>query len=124
MGYTVLIKPPPVQVSEIHGKWYREHVETENCCGSAEFIKLYAYELVQHEIVVRWDMDVALLAPMDDLFDAMLFSKNSPQGIAAQRLELQHPKDPLPDQIDAFFTRDNASAQPWGKKIKAFRVAF
>lgn len=116
LGYIVLIKASPVQVSEIKGKWYREHVEHENCCGSAEFIKLYAYELTSHEIVVHWDMDVAVLAPMDDLYDAMLFSRDSPEGKAARgRLELQHPEVPLPDQIDAYFTRDVTSAQPWEK---------
>jgi hypothetical protein len=115
-GYTVLVKPSPVQVQEIQGTWYRNHVEGENCCGSAEFIKLYAYELITHDIVVHWDMDVAVLAPMDDLFDAMLFSKDSPEGQAARlRLERQHPEEDLPDQIDAYFTRDITSAQPWEK---------
>lgn len=116
LGYTVLVKPSPVQVQEIQGTWYRNHVEGENCCGSAEFIKLYAYELITHDIVVHWDMDVAVLAPMDDLFDAMIFSKDSPEGQAARlRLERQHPNEDLPDRIDAYFTRDITSAQPWEK---------
>jgi hypothetical protein len=114
LGYTVLIKPTPVQLDEIQGVWYRKHVEDENCCGSSEFIKLYAYSLTDFPIVVHWDMDVAVLAPMDDLFDAMIFSKDSTEGMAARnRLERQHPEDLLPDQIDAFFTRDITSAQPW-----------
>jgi hypothetical protein len=114
LGYTVLVKPAPVLVEEIQDGWYKNHVENENCCGSAEFIKLYAYELTDHEIVVHWDMDVALLQPMDDLFDAMLFSKDSDEGKAARsRLEVQHPEVPLPDVIDAYFTRDITSAQPW-----------
>jgi hypothetical protein len=114
LGYTVLIKPPLISVSDIQGKWYRDHVESENCCGSAEFVKLYAYELTDHPIVVHWDMDVALLKPMDDLFDSMLYEKSSPEGQAARaRLELQHPDEPLPDRIDAYFTRDITSARPW-----------
>lgn len=116
LGYVVLVKPPPVKVDEIVNVWYRNHVEQENCCGSAEFIKLYAYELTDHEIVVHWDMDVAVLQPMDDLFDAMIFDKDSPEGKAArQKIELQHPNEPLPDVIDAYFTRDITSAQPWEK---------
>ena len=114
LGYTVLVKPPPIRVDEIQEGWYRNHVENENCCGSAEFIKLYAYELMDHEIVVHWDMDVAVLQSMDDLFDAMLFDKDSKEGRAArERLEVQHPSQPLPDKIDAYFTRDVTSAQPW-----------
>jgi hypothetical protein len=114
LGYTVLIKPSPIQLDEIQGLWYKQHVEGENCCGSAEFIKLYAYTLTNHPIVVHWDMDVAVLAPMDDLFDAMIYPKDSIEGIAARgRLERQHPNEVLPDSIDAFFTRDITSAQPW-----------
>lgn len=26
---------------DIKGEWLRNHIEAENCCGSAEFIKLY-----------------------------------------------------------------------------------
>jgi hypothetical protein len=50
--------------------------------------------------------------PMDDLFDAMLYDKDSPEGRAARnRLYIQHPgKQKLPDRIDAFFTRDVATA--------------
>ncbi|KAG7344636.1 hypothetical protein IV203_019032 [Nitzschia inconspicua] len=114
LGYTSLVRPSPVVLEDIQPGWYKDHVEGENCCGSAEFIKLYAYTLDQHPIVVHWDLDVALFQPMDDLFDAMLFDKESIQGRQArQRLNVQHPHKPLPDTIDAYFTRDITSAQPW-----------
>jgi alpha-N-acetylglucosamine transferase len=114
LGYRVLIRPSPVLLDDIQPGWYRDHVEMENCCGSAEFIKLYSYTLTEYPITVHWDLDVALLQPMDDLFDAILFDKNSFRGRQARRkLDLQHPHRPLPDRIDAFFTRDITSAQPW-----------
>jgi hypothetical protein len=114
LGYTVLIRPSPVLLDDIRPGWYRDHVEMENCCGSAEFIKLYSYTLTEYPITVHWDMDAALFQPMDDLFDAILFDKDSPRGQQARRnLDLQHPHRPLPDRIDAFFTRDITSAQPW-----------
>ena len=118
LGYKILIKPSPVLMKEITPGWYHDHVEGENCCGSTEFIKLYAYTLVEHPIVVHWDMDVAILQPLDDLYDSMLFEKDTPQGkLARQNLvnfnQLQHPHQPLPDTIDAYFTRDITSAQPW-----------
>mmetsp|Transcript_31201 Transcript_31201/g.47788 ORF Transcript_31201/g.47788 Transcript_31201/m.47788 type:complete len:484 (+) Transcript_31201:84-1535(+) len=115
-GYKTLIKDTPVKREDIKGQWYRDHVESENCCGSAEFIKLYAYTLTEHPVVVHWDMDVAILKPLDDLFDAILYDKTSDRGKTARaNLELQHPEVPLPDKIDAFITRDITSAQPWEK---------
>lgn len=114
LGYTSLVRPSPVLLDEIQPGWYRDHVEAENCCGSAEFVKLYAYTLTEHPLHVHWDMDVAVLQPMDDLFDAMLFGQDTPQGRRARsQIELQHPHRPLPDRIDAFFTRDVTSARPW-----------
>lgn len=41
LGYTILIKDHPVRKEDIKGEWLRNHIESENCCGSAEFIKLY-----------------------------------------------------------------------------------
>jgi hypothetical protein len=114
LGYTALVKPSPVLLEDIKPGWYSSHVEAENCCGSAEFIKLYAYTLLEHPIAVHWDMDVAIFKPMDDLFDSMLYPQDSPMGKHSRaRLQLQHPERPLPKQIDAFFTRDITSAQPW-----------
>jgi hypothetical protein len=62
--------------------------------------------LTEHVIVVFWDLDVILLQPMHDLFDAMLYPKESDLGpLARSRLQLQHPShQKLPDRIDAFFT--------------------
>jgi hypothetical protein len=114
LGYTSLIKPSPIVPDDIQPGWYRDHVEGENCCGSAEFIKLYAYTLMDHPITVHWDMDVAIFQPMDDLFDSMLHDKDTFQGqLARSKLDVQHPDRPLPPIIDAFFTRDVTSAQPW-----------
>jgi hypothetical protein len=114
LGYTSMIQPSPVLLTDIEPGWYRDHVEAENCCGSKEFIKLYAYTLLDHPIVIHWDMDVAILKPLEDVYDSMLYPADSPQGMQARRrLQVQHPERPLPDPIDAFFTRDITSAQPW-----------
>jgi len=114
MGYTSLIKDSPVLLEEIKEGWYRDHVEGENCCGSKEFIKLYAYELEQHPVVVHWDLDVAVLQPMDDLFDSIIHDSTTTRGKEARlRLDLQFPSQPLPERIDAFFTRDVTSSVPW-----------
>ena len=41
LGYTLLVQDHPVKQEDIKGEWLRNHIEGENCCGSAEFIKLY-----------------------------------------------------------------------------------
>ena len=83
-----------------------------------------AYTLTQHPVVVHWDLDVAVLQPMDDLYDAMIFDKDSPRGKAArERIAVQHKSKPLPDVIDAFVTRDVTSAQPT-EKVQAVQGGF
>jgi hypothetical protein len=124
LGYIPIIKPTPVDISQLPEGYYKSHVENENCCGSKEFIKLYAYTLTDHPIVVHWDLDTAVLQPMDDLYDAMLFDKDSPEGQAARsRLALQRPLTVLPDRIEAFITRDVTSAAPW-EKVQAVQGGF
>ncbi|GKY98801.1 hypothetical protein MPSEU_000836300 [Mayamaea pseudoterrestris] len=125
LGYIALIKPTPVNVSAVRTDWYSTHVEGENCCGSAEFIKLYAYTLMNHPIYVHWDLDTAVLQPLDDLYDAILFDKDSPQGQAARsRIRVQRPHvQKIPDRIDAFLTRDVTSATPW-EKVQAVQGGF
>lgn len=126
LGYKIMIRDHPVKKDDIRGEWLRNHVEGENCCGSAEFIKLYAYHLTDHPVVVHWDMDVAVLRPMDDLYDVMIYPSDHPRHVAARSsIELQHPYEEAvrgggsgsgsgwPDRVDAFLTRDVTSSQPW-----------
>ncbi|GAX14845.1 hypothetical protein FisN_29Lh053 [Fistulifera solaris] len=125
LGYIPLVYDTPVDIQSINNEWYKQHVEGENCCGSKEFIKLYAYTLMEYPIVVHWDLDVAVLKPMDDLYDAMLYDQNSERGSEArQKLHLQRPQyQTLPDRIDAFFTRDVTSSAPW-EAVQAVQGGF
>lgn len=118
----VLIEKPPVEVHEIRGDYLRDNIETEWCCGSAEFIKLYAYTLPE-PLVVHIDVDFLFLKPMDDLFDAILYPKDSVKGqLARSRVPLEKPElvassSLLPDTIDAFITRDWAQVIPGRKAL-------
>lgn len=126
LGYIPLVKETPVDISSItNNEWYKNHVEGENCCGSKEFMKLYAYTLMEHPIVVHWDLDVVVLKPMDDLYDAMLYDKDSNRGkVARGRLHIQRPQyQELPDRIDAFITRDVTSGAPW-EAVQAVQGGF
>jgi len=131
LGYEPRVVGTPVEVGEIRGEYLRAHVEQENCCGSKEFIKLYAYTLTEHPLVVHWDLDVVVLKPMDDLFDAMLLPEGAPRQQRKdllERLHLQRPSVQIPNvlsrrQIDAAFTRDVTSAAPW-ERVQAVQGGF
>lgn len=100
IGYNVLIRPTAVDVNRIKNKQYKIDIEAKGCCGSKEFMKLWAYTLVDYPIVVHLDTDCFLNKPFDELFDAMLTGNAS---------ELTLPtmfNKPLPPKIDFFFTRD------------------
>ena len=70
-------------------------------------------------------MDVAVLQPLDDLYDVMIYPSSHPLNIAArERIERQHPEtEKWPERVDAFLTRDITSAKPW-EKITAVQGGF
>lgn len=87
-GWIVLEKPLPVQLAEIKNEVYAEKVralfcvdsgllcrsiyyiltlqqmKNSGCCGAAEFLKLWAYTLVQYHRVVHLDMDSIIFRNM------------------------------------------------------------
>ena len=72
LGYTTLIRNIPFEKNDIRGQYLREHIDGASCCGAKEYLKLYAYTLVQHPIAVVLDLDSLILQPLDDLYDALL----------------------------------------------------
>ncbi len=56
LGYHIIVKDSPVKISEIRGDYLRKNVHKEWCCGADEFIKLYAYKIHSHPIVVHTDI--------------------------------------------------------------------
>ncbi len=123
LGFEVKVVNPPILQSDIKGEYLRKNIHKERCCGADEFIKLFAYTL-PHEIIVHVDMDVAFYKPMDHLFDAILYDKDSKEGTAARELiELERPSDKLPDKIGAFITRDWTQVNP-GKWQPGYQAGF
>lgn len=112
LGYITHIVQPPVVVEEIEGEFLRNHIEGENCCGSAEFVKLHAYNLLEYPLVLHMDMDAIILKPLDGLYDAMLL-KGERGDLARLNLEREYPEASIPVDIKAAFTRDYTSNQPW-----------
>ena len=78
--------------------------ESNGCCGEKELVKLEAYTLTEHPVVVHLDLDVVVLKPMDALFDMML--AKSPDDWDTINVPIMWPEKRLPEQVNAFFTRD------------------
>ena len=107
LGYTLLKRETPVAVKDIQGDFLREKIEKNGCCGEKELVKLEAYTLIQHPIVVHLDLDVLILKPMDALFDWMLVD---PQQLLVNYdttgIPIMWPEMQVPPTPNAFFTRD------------------
>jgi hypothetical protein len=128
-GYTVLILEPPIDPKRIQSPYYKQTVHREWCCGSDEFIKLYAYTLTEHPIVVHLDIDFMLVKPMDDLFDGMLERNAEKRAQARSRIVLQHPNNNhttnnnnMPQTIEAYLTRDYQQVHP--HQVPLFQAGF
>jgi len=123
LGYEVMLRDSPVQIDEIRGEYLRKNVHKEWCCGANEFVKLYAYAIDGHPIVVHTDIDFMYYQPMDDLFDAMLMPHDSEGGKRARRrIEMEYPDKVMPENIQAYLTRDYHQVIP-GRKA-AFQAGF
>jgi hypothetical protein len=123
-GFHTIVKDAPVRQDEIQGQHLRKHIHKEWCCGHDEFVKLYAYTIFEVPIVVHVDIDFIFLKPMDDLFDAMLYHKDSQIGKKARaNIPVEFPNQiQWPENIQAFMTRDWPQVIP-GRKA-AYQAGF
>jgi hypothetical protein len=87
VGDEILVRESPVQISEIEPGYYANNVDRR--CPLADFLSLYACTLTDHDIVVLTDVKSMAIQPMDELFDAILYPKDSEEGIKAQK-EVKH----------------------------------
>lgn len=121
LGYTVQIRETPFNVTDIKEQFLREHVVKSGCCGEKEYLKLYAYALLEYPIVIHLDLDSLILKPLDDLFLAMLGGGGGGGGIPEEMAEARSRipvmfNDPLPTpSIDAYFTKDYNMINPGHK---------
>lgn len=106
LGYQVQVRETPIRLEDVRGE-YKLTASKAGCCGELEWLKLYAFVLTDHPVAVHLDLDVLILQPLDNLFDAMLFGS-----------ELQGSMwNDSPKQIDAFFTRDYNMVIPGKRKV-------
>jgi hypothetical protein len=116
LGYEVLIRDLPFNLNDIQSENYKSLIEQDGCCGSREFLKLWAFALVEHDIVVHTDTDVLFLQPMDTLFDAMLDADSSKHTLATMGGAA------LPSEVDFVYTRDYLQRSRITRDPKKFGV--
>jgi hypothetical protein len=119
VGFTTLIRAPPLVESEIVGDELRKKIHREVCCGVDEFVKLYAYQL-PHPIVVHLDIDFLFTKPMDALFDIMMGDQTKETRALVDR---EDPTAPWPETVDAIITRDYHSSGAVGRN-SGFQAGF
>ena len=107
LGYIVQAQETPVALAEIQNELLRERIVNNGCCGEKELIKLAAFTLTQHALVVLLDIDVLLLKPLDRLFDFLLDPVTQRPGPEDLLFALPAAGPPQ-TQIDLLYTTDYA----------------
>ena len=77
LGYRVIMARIPVTKGEVRGKYLRQTFDDAGCCGSAELLKLRAYELIQYDLVLALDMDALVLHPLEPLLRRAIAERRS-----------------------------------------------
>ena len=72
LGYRVEVKGEPVGIEEISDPFLAANVE--NDVGIRDLMKLHAYTLTSHKVVVLIDFNTILLQPLDDAVDDLITS--------------------------------------------------
>ncbi|KAG7348233.1 hypothetical protein IV203_016938 [Nitzschia inconspicua] len=121
LGFTLIKRATPIRVEEIQGEELRERIVKNGCCGEKELIKLEAYRLVQHPLVIHVDLDVLILKPMDDVIDFMLHPTTRQYNL--QKVPLMWPEKPIPNDIQLLFTKDYNMVGP-KRRDKPFQGGF
>ena len=120
LGYTVLARDTPVVVTDIRGDILRERIVNNGCCGEKELIKLEAFTLTDHPVVVLMDLDVLVMKPMDHLIDFILDPTKLPDR---DNLLWRKDQTTIPETIDLLYTTDYAMVNP-GRKVKPTQGGF
>lgn len=107
LGYKVTARSTPVQLKLIHRLLPADDNDQNHRVN--EFIKLHAYTLVQHPVVVLLDLDTIILKPMDHLYDVII---DGPSIVGYDGIDVAFGDAVKTTQYDpakgigAFYTRD------------------
>eukprot|EP00934_Nitzschia_sp_Nitz4_P001300 Nitzschia sp. Nitz4//scaffold53_size117307//44073//47638//NITZ4_003767-RA/size117307-processed-gene-0.29-mRNA-1//-1//CDS//3329554196//1300//frame0 len=103
LGFTLLERQTPVNVSDIRGSILRERISSNGCCGEKELIKLEVFRLTQHPVVIHMDLDTLVFQPMDPIIDFLMDPSNTNNQ---QQVPLMWPDKPIPQDVSMLFTKD------------------
>lgn len=117
LGYKLLERKTPVDVTSIQSDFLREKIGVNGCCGEKELIKFEAFRLTDYDLVVILDLDVLVLKPLDMLFDLVLYKRRPSAG------HIMWPARPLPEDIQLLYTIDYAMVPP-GRANKPIQGGF
>ena len=67
-GWRILEKALPVELEDIVNKQYVDRMRNSGCCGASEFLKLWAYTLIDYHRVIHLDMDSIIFQNMVTMY--------------------------------------------------------
>jgi len=122
LGYELVERETPVAVKDIQGEYLKSKIHKNGCCGEKELVKLEAYTLTQHPIIVHMDLDTLVLNPLDYLFDWMLADDSSSYDVSD--VPIMWKDEPSPKKVNAMFTRDYNMGGGRKKKNRSVQGGF
>ncbi len=129
LKYQIHVKAVPLSLDSIQSPALRQVIDAENagCCGAKELLKLYAYTLEEHDVVIHLDTDVLVFRPPWDVIADMLIDKtgtNRHQSLWSkiEPLRLKQPSSSSSTRPDFFFTRDYLQASYFHHSPEKFAV--
>jgi hypothetical protein len=115
IGYEVLRKDNPVVLRNVQDKELYKRYQ-KRPLALDHFIKLYAYTLTNHPIVVLLSPDSFVTKPMDDLFDVMIYGDiRARRGVSREKYSTMSNASHWPKNVEAAFVRNWADNRP-GRK--------
>jgi hypothetical protein len=122
-GWRVLERKLPVELEEIENKEYMQKMKDSGCCGADEFLKLWAYTLVEYHRVIHLDMDSIVFQNMDELYNIdkeMLFTGDwnmkagSPAVPAQGGFLIVKPSIETFEEFKAIIRKGDHGSKGWG----------
>lgn len=102
LGYQVRVKELPFAVENLTSG--EAIAMGTGCCGIDEFLKLYAFDMVEYQVVIHLDVDALVLKPLTPLVDAVLGRTNDIRTIPANQT--------VSPNVDFLFVREYKTFNP------------
>jgi hypothetical protein len=121
LGYLIQIKGLSFQKEELRSG--RAIYRGKGCCGIAEYIKLYAFNMTEYDVVIHLDVDVIVFQSLDPLV-RILVDQDLRWVSSIRNIPLNQTR---PDQVDFLFVREYKTfnrARPYNPRKNGVQGAF